>query len=215
MASISDEIRVRRGHENARYDREEILRIIDAGYFAHIAFCHRGRPVSVPMMYWRDDDHIYWHGSTKSRAMLASAGGEVCISVTHWDGLVFARSAFHHSANYRCVMMFGQAEAVPELEKAGSLHKLMERIAPGRDEQLRPMSQQELKATALLRIPIDRVSAKVRAGPPRGDPADAEWPIWEGIVPIAQRFERAVSAERSEADRTTPGNVRRLEGARI
>ncbi|XUU60827.1 pyridoxamine 5'-phosphate oxidase family protein [Erythrobacter sp. HA6-11] len=215
MTKQDEDVRVRRGHENASYDRREISQIIDAGYCAHIAFCHDTRPVCVPMMYWRQGDFIFWHGSTKSRAMLASAGDEVCITITHWDGLVFARSAFHHSANYRSVMIFGKAQAVPDDEKTAHLHALMERIAPGRDADLRPMSKQELKATALLRIPIDRVSAKMRFGPPRDDPADTDWPVWSGIVPVTQTLERAVSAAETEADNITPANIEALEGIKI
>ncbi|MEM6586576.1 MAG: pyridoxamine 5'-phosphate oxidase family protein [Pseudomonadota bacterium] len=215
MTPVADEIRVRRGHESASYDPDLIRKIIDAGYFAHIAFQHRGQPVCIPMMVWREEDFVYWHGSTKSRAMLAGAGEEVCITITHWDGLVFARSAFHHSANYRCVMLFGTAESVPEANKLAHLHTLMERIAPGRDDDLRPMTAQEIKGTALLRIPIDRVSAKVKSGPPRGDPADADWPVWEGVVPVAQTFQPAVSAALTEADRETPENIARLEGVSI
>ncbi|MEO0463386.1 MAG: pyridoxamine 5'-phosphate oxidase family protein [Pseudomonadota bacterium] len=215
MDTIADEIRVRRGHESASYDPEQIRQIIDAGYVAHVAFCHNGRPVCVPMIYWREGDFLMWHGSSKSRAMLASEGDRVCITITHWDGLVFARSEFHHSANYRCVMLFGEAQKVPDSQKSQSLHKLMERIAPGRDQALRPMSGQELKATVLLRISIDQVSAKIKSGPPKGDPADVDWPVWEGVVPIAQTFQPAVSADLTEADAVTPENIRRLEGAKI
>jgi nitroimidazol reductase NimA-like FMN-containing flavoprotein (pyridoxamine 5'-phosphate oxidase superfamily) len=215
MKAIPEQIRVRRGHESASYDDAEIKSIIDAGYIAHVAFVHNGLPVSVPMIYWREGDFVLWHGSTKSRAMLASAGDDVCLTITHLDALAFARSAFHHSANYRCVMLFGVAEPVPAEQKVASLHNLMERIAPGRDEHLRPMHDKELKATALLRIPIDQVSAKIKSGPPNGDPDDQNWPVWEGIVPIKQTFQTAISAGLTEVDLLTPDHIARLQGTKI
>ena len=215
MADISDELRVRRGHEAGRYDADTIIDILDRGYIAIIAFVHNDKPVAVPMIYWRKGDWLYWHGSTKSRAMLASSGDAVCVTVTHLDALVFARSAFHHSANYRSVMLFGTAETVPEAHKLSCLHALMERIAPGRDEQLRPMSGQELKATSLLRIPIDQASAKIKSGPPNGDPADVDWPVWEGVVPVTQTLGQAVSAGLTHADEVTPEHITSLQGKTI
>ena len=147
--------------------------------------------------------------------MLARAGQSVCITITHWDGLVFARSAFRHSAHYRCVMLFGEAQEVPEDEKTASLHTLMERVAPGRDAELRPMTEQELKATALLRVPINRVSAKIKQGPPTADPLDTDWPVWEGILPVAQIFQPAKSTGASSESYETPDNVERLVGTSI
>lgn len=215
MSKIPEQIRVQRGHESASYDDAKVKSIIDSGYIAHVAFVHESLPLSVPMIYWREGEHVVWHGSTKSRAMLASAGDNVCLTITHLDGLVFARSAFHHSANYRCVMLFGVAEPVPADRKAASLHNLMERIAPGRDKLLRPIHDQELKATALLRIPINRVSAKIKSGPPNGDPSDLNWPVWEGVVPVTQTLNPAISAGLTDADIETPDHISRLDGSVI
>ncbi|MEM7613065.1 MAG: pyridoxamine 5'-phosphate oxidase family protein [Pseudomonadota bacterium] len=197
-------IRARQNPDRASYEREDIHRILDAGYFAHLAFVHDGMPVNTPMMYWRDGDYVYWHGSTKSRAMTASEGDPVCIAVTHFDGLVFAKSAFHHSANYRSVMIFGNAESAPDIRKTEQLHALMERIAPGRDATLRPLRDNELRATKILRIPLDCVSAKVRSGPPVEDPRDVDWEVWTGVVPCKTQFTKPVGAGDGDNDLGAP-----------
>jgi nitroimidazol reductase NimA-like FMN-containing flavoprotein (pyridoxamine 5'-phosphate oxidase superfamily) len=181
----SDRVRVRRTHQRGHYDRETILRILDDGLHCHIGFIVDGGPVVIPTMYWHDADHLYFHGSRASRMMRTAEGQPVCVTVTHLDGLVLARSAFHHSANYRSVTLFGMAEPVEDAADCmAQLESMMERLVPGRWHRLRPVSHQELKATRILRVSLAEASAKIRAGPPAEDAEDLGWPIWAGLLPL-------------------------------
>lgn len=179
--------RVKRLPERGRYDRETIDAILDAGFICHVGYVIEGQPVVTPTSYWREGDHFYFHGSAASRT-LRTLGGEgirCCATVTHTDGLVLARSAFHHSVNYRSVMLFGVAELVTEPEtKRQALRAFVERLFPGRWDTLRPMTDQEMKATSVLRMEIDEASAKVRTGPPKDDEPDYALPIWAGVLPL-------------------------------
>jgi hypothetical protein len=152
----------------------------------HMGFAVDGSPFVVPTAYWREDDTVYVHGSSASRTLRSLRGGiEVCIAVTHLDGLVLARSGFHHSINYRSVMIFGTAELVEDAdEKMAALKAFMDRITPGRWDEVRPPDDQEFKATMVLRVPLEEVSAKVRIGPPIDDDEDYALPCWAGVVPL-------------------------------
>ncbi len=194
--ALSERVRVRRGHTKASYDEKLIHRILDASPVCHVGCIRNGIPVVTPTTHWRMGNRLYWHGSTASSSLRAQTHEDVCITVTHFDGFVAARSAFHHSANYRSVMMFGRPDAVesPE-EKESVLQAFMESLFPDRWTTLRPMTDQELKATALLWMPINEVSAKVRTGPPVDNDEDLDWPVWAGIVPYEGQFKppKAVS----------------------
>ncbi|MBY6068757.1 pyridoxamine 5'-phosphate oxidase family protein [Leisingera aquaemixtae] len=177
--------RLRRAHERGLYDRESVYQVLDAMPLAHIGYQIDGATSVLPTLQWREGDHVYWHGSAASRAIRAMAGAEVCLSVTCMDGYVLARSAFHHSVNFRSAMLFGVAEQVADEDaKAASLKAMVDRIFPGRWETLRPMNAQELKATAVLRMPIEEGAAKIRSGPPKDDEEDYALPIWAGVVPM-------------------------------
>jgi hypothetical protein len=148
-----------------------------------------GQPYVTPTSYWRHGDRLYWHGSSASR-MLRHLKGEVpvCVEVTHFDGFVLARSGFHHSINYRSVMAFGRAQLVSDDDKLGALEAFVERLFPGRWSELRPPTAQEIKATTVLRMALDLVSAKVRTGPPKDDEDDYALPIWAGVLPLESRL---------------------------
>lgn len=178
--------RVRRIPERGRYDRETIDAILDAGYVCCVGYVYDGKPYVTPTAYWRQGDHVYWHGAGASRMLRTLAqGAEVCLTTTQVDGLVLARSAFHHSLNYRSVMLFGTAEAIEEERaKTRALEEFVERLFPGRWRELRPATRQELQATAVLRLPISEASAKVRTGPPKDDDDDCAWPVWAGVLPV-------------------------------
>ena len=151
----------------------------------HVSYVLDGAPVVTPTIQWRQGDHIYWHGSSASRMIKKSAGADVCLAVTILDGMVMARSAFHHSVNYRSVMLFGNASVVEDRQLAeASLKIMVEGLFPGRWDMLRPMTDKELKATTVLSMPIDEASAKIRAGQPIDDDEDYELPIWAGVVPV-------------------------------
>jgi uncharacterized protein len=177
--------RVRRFPKRGRYDRATIASILDAGIMCHLAFTYDGVPACIPMLYWHDAKRIYVHGSRSGRLMTAIAGQSVCVTVTHLDGLVLARSAFHHSANYRSVCIFGVAQQIDgERERESQMRAMMERLFRGRWASLRPVRRKELKATRILAIPLSAVSAKVRTGPPEEDSSDLTWPVWGGVIPL-------------------------------
>jgi len=179
--------RVRRLPERGKYDRDTVYAILDAGLVCHVGYNIEGRPFVTPTAYWRDGDRLYWHGSAASRMLRAQAHGiPVCLTVTLLDGLVLARSAFHHSMNYRSVMAIGDAEMVEDPdEKLAALRAFVERVVPGRWAGLRPITAQEVKATSVLRLRLEEVSAKVRTGPPKDDDADYGLPVWAGVVPVS------------------------------
>ena len=177
---------VKRLAARGRYDRDTVYAILDAGLIAHIGHVVDGRPVVLPTAYWREGDHVYWHGSSKSRMIRAlEEGADACLEVTLVDGLVVARSAFHKSMNYRSVVLFGRPYKVTDPdEKLAKLRAFVERLYPGRWDRLRPVTRQELKATTVLGMAIGEGSAKVRTGPPVDDEADYALPIWAGVIPV-------------------------------
>lgn len=179
--------RVKRLPERGKYDRETVYAILDSALICHVGYSIDGHPYVTPTACWRDGEHLYWHGSSASRMLRVQAGGiPVCVTVTHLDGLVLARSAFHHSLNYRSVMAFGEAELIEQPEaKLAALRGFVERVVPGRWDILRPVTEQELKATKVLHLHLDEVSAKVRIGPPKDEDADYALPIWAGVVPLS------------------------------
>ena len=182
----NEKTRVRRLHERGHYDRETVHRILDAGFICHVGYLIDDQPYVTPTSYWREGERLYWHGSSASRMLRTVAQGiKVCLTVTHVDGLVIARSGFHHSINYRAVMAFGTAEKVEDdAHKLAALEAFVERLFPGRWATLRPVTPQELKATTVLSMPLDEVSAKVRVGPPKDDEEDYALPIWAGVLPL-------------------------------
>lgn len=178
--------RLRRAHEKGAYDRDSLHAVLDAMPMCHIGYVIDGKPSVLPTLQWREGDHVYWHGSAASRALRAMEGADVCMTVTLMDGYVMARSAFHHSVNHRSAMLFGQAEKVTDTAaKEQHLKTMIDQIFPGRWDSLRPMQDQEVKATAVLRMPIREGAAKLRSGPPVDDDADYALPIWAGVVPMS------------------------------
>lgn len=187
----SDRVRVRRLHERGRYDAANIHAILDAGYVCHVGFTlPDGQPMVIPTAYWREGDHLYIHGSSKSTMTQALAQGlPACVTVTHMDALVLARSAFHHSVNYRSVVALGRFTRIDDpAHKMQALEAFIERIAPGRWAEIRGPDAQEMKATMVLSMPLDEASAKLRSGPPKDDEPDMALDCWAGIVPFATGF---------------------------
>jgi nitroimidazol reductase NimA-like FMN-containing flavoprotein (pyridoxamine 5'-phosphate oxidase superfamily) len=183
-----DRTTVTRLPDRARYDAESIASILDSAFVCQIGFVVENEPVVLPTIYARVGDAVYLHGSTLARWLSNIAGAQVCFSVTLVDGIVFARSAFHHSLNYRSVVAFGRAQAVADAdEKLAALKAVVEGVQPGRWDDSRQPSESELRATTVLRIPLDRASAKIRSGPPGDASADYALPYWAGVVPLAQR----------------------------
>ena len=181
-----------RNPTRADYDRDVVNQIIDATPLCHVSYIIDGRPYVTPTLQWREGDTIYWHGSSASRFLRQIVGKDVCMAITHFDGLVLARSAFHHSINYRSVMLFGEATKIEDYEKNELLHNFVENLIPGRWENLRQMTDQEAKATTVFSMPIDEGSAKVRSGPPVDDDDDYSLPIWAGVLPLSQVLQEPV-----------------------
>ena len=178
---------VRRLPDRGHYDEVTIHAVLDAGFLAHIGFLtDTQQPVVIPTLFGRDGHKLYLHGSAASRMIRHLAQGvPACVTVTTVDGLVFARSAFHHSMNYRSVVAFGQARLLTEAdEKLHALAIISDHVAPGRWAAARPPNSQELKATGVLEFLIDEASAKIRSGPPKDDAEDLDWPVWAGVVPL-------------------------------
>jgi uncharacterized protein len=203
----TDRVRLRRMHERGRYDKDSLYAVLDAHFLCHVGYIIDGAPLVTPTLYWREDDYIYWHGSAASRMLKSVAGQPVCITVSHFDGFVMARSAFNHSVNYRSAMLFGDAELVenPE-EKTESLKAFLEGLFPGRWDAMRPMTVQELKATSVLRMKIDEVAAKARSGPP-GDPEDAHVPVWAGVLPFNVSSSEPIRDVRVPEGVTVPDHI--------
>jgi len=188
----TDMTRLRRAPKRGQFDRASINAILDATPLCHLGHVVDGRVVVIPTCHWRVDDRVYWHGSRLSRAMLAAEAEDVCLTVTHLDGMVLARSAFHHSANYRSAMIFGKPELMsPAEDKKGVLRAFIEGMFPGRWDMLRPYSRKEMNATTVLSLPIEEASAKVRSGPPIDLQEDLALPIWAGVIPTTTAMGRA------------------------
>lgn len=181
----SDRARLRRYHWLARYDRETINAILDAGMLCQVAYVIDGLPYVTPTNYWRIEDYVYWHGSSASRMLKAQAKGiPVCFSVTHIDGIVFSRAAYNHNVNFRSVMAFGNAEFCDDEVKRHALAVFTDGLAPGLWDHARQPTEQEWKATKVLRVKLDEVSCKVRTGPPIDEDDDYALDVWAGVVPL-------------------------------
>jgi hypothetical protein len=184
----SDRVRLRRKRERGVYERTVIDAILDEALIAHLGIAGAdGQPFVIPMLHARCGDVVYCHGSAAGRTLRAlAAGAPACLTVTLLDALVLARSAMHHSANYRSVMLLGEAAVVEQPEqKLAALEAIVEHIVPGRWADARPPSQNELKATSVLSIAIGEASAKIRTGPPLDDEEDYALSAWAGVIPFA------------------------------
>ena len=181
----SDRTRVRRLPKRGRYDRETLDAILDSAIVAHVAWVDEGQPYATPTIAWRQGDRLYWHGSSASRMLRATDGHAVCVTVTHLDGLVLARSGFNHSVNYRSAMVLGTAHLVTDQDEAErALQVFIEHLYPGRWAELRPMTRKEKKATTVLWMDLDEASAKIRADVNHDEPGDEAWPVWAGVIPL-------------------------------
>ncbi|MFD9356096.1 pyridoxamine 5'-phosphate oxidase family protein [Streptomyces sp. NPDC060031] len=188
-----------RSRDRARYDRETVHSILDQAYICHLGFVRDGAPVVLPTLFGRVGETLYIHGSTGSRPLLAAGksdpGLPVCVTVTHVDALVLARSAFHHSLNYRSVVVHGTAyQVTDEAECRMALDALVDQVVPGRSADSRPANAKELAATAVIRLDLTEVSAKLRTGGPNDDAEDLGLPYWSGVVPVAPAYGAPVPA---------------------
>ncbi|MDR3532973.1 MAG: pyridoxamine 5'-phosphate oxidase family protein [Rhodopila sp.] len=199
---ITNRNRVRRKPDRGRFDRQTVYDILDAAMVAHIAYVIDGQPYCTPTGFWREDDKLYWHGSSASRMIRSqSAGVPVCVTATHLDAIVLARSGFHHSVNYRSVMAFGTARLVTDPdEKTRALDGFVDRFFPGRSKEIRPATAQETKATSFVVMPIDEASGKIRSTHVMDDEEDYALPVWTARIPVRQ-----VLGEPEPCPRQLPG----------
>ena len=206
---ITERSRVRRLHERASFDRELINSILDAQPMCNVGYVIDGLPYVTTTLQWREGNHIYWHGSSASRALRNQNQADVCITVSILDGFVLARSGYHHTVNTRSVTLFGQAFKVegPE-EKHLLLGRFVNNLFPGRYETLRPDHQQDLKATTVLGLEIMEGSAKTRAGGPGDEDSDYALPIWAGAIPIHQVVGEPIADPRNLPGVEMPEHVR-------
>ena len=182
----SNRTRIRRVADNAHYDASTLHAILDAAYVCHVAFADDKGTHCIPTACWREGGHLYIHGSNGGRLIkLLAKGTQACVTVTHIDGLVLARSAFHHSMNYRSAVVYGCFE--PVADKAAALDNFMHHLAPGREHQARPGNPKELAATTVMRIALNEAACKVRAGGPQDDDEDMQHPVWAGVLPLVQQ----------------------------
>jgi nitroimidazol reductase NimA-like FMN-containing flavoprotein (pyridoxamine 5'-phosphate oxidase superfamily) len=193
---------IRRLSERARTERADLYAVLDAGLICHLGVVIDGSPRVLPTAYGRLDDTLYLHGSTANRSLLAADGQPACVTVTHLDALVCARSVFHHSMNYRSAVVYGTARIVnDEAERLAALRVIVEQLIPGRWDAARQPTRKELAATAVLALPLAEASVKVRTGPPSDDPEDYELDVWAGLVPARLEFGAA------EPDAQLPGGT--------
>jgi len=210
---VPGKIKVRRAPKKGRYDRASIDSVLDEGLLAHVAFLDDGEPVCIPMLHARIDDRVYIHGSTKSRMIRAlAAGAPACVTVTVVHGLVLARSAFEHSANYGSALLFGTFEAVEGAEeRMHAFEAFTEKLLPGRWDEVRHPNAKELKATEILALEIDEASAKLRTGGPDDDASpDAELDTWAGVLPILTSYGTPEPSPALRAGIDVSESVRRL-----
>ncbi|MET9595992.1 pyridoxamine 5'-phosphate oxidase family protein [Streptomyces sp. NPDC006516] len=189
-----------RSKARASYDKETVHSILDEAYLCHLGFIRDGAPVVLPTLFGRVGESLYVHGSTGSRPLRATGAGDpglaVCLTVTHVDGLVLARSAFHHSMNYRSVVVHGTARTVTDPEERRiALDAIVDQVVAGRSKDSRPADEKELAATAVIRLDLDEVSAKIRTGGPNDAPEDLALPYWAGVVPLAPGYAAPVPSD--------------------
>ncbi|NNF53753.1 MAG: pyridoxamine 5'-phosphate oxidase family protein [Acidimicrobiales bacterium] len=207
---LNEAIQIKRAADRGRYDTETINAIADAGLVAHVGTIRDGQPVVIPMFCVRDRDHLLLHGAPAAGVLRRARAEErtICVEMTLIDGLVLARSAFHHSMNYRSLVVIGiPDEVTEESEKAHALEMFVERLIPGRQADLRPNNQKEIQGTAVFRVSLEQASAKVRSGPPIDDDEDYELDIWAGVVPTRLAMDDPIDDPRLLPGVSVPANV--------
>jgi nitroimidazol reductase NimA-like FMN-containing flavoprotein (pyridoxamine 5'-phosphate oxidase superfamily) len=213
----SERSRIRQLRENARYDAASVHAVLDAGLVAHVGFVQDGEPRVIPMLYARDGERLYLHGASKARiTRLLASGAPVCATVTLLDGIVAARSAFNSSLHYRSVVVFGRARLLQaEAARLAALRAISEHAMPGRWDELRAPSEQELKATGVLELGIEAASAKVSDGPPEDAEEDYATPVWAGVVPLESRLGAPIPCPRLTPGVEVSPSIARLPGRRV
>ncbi|HZC39934.1 MAG TPA: pyridoxamine 5'-phosphate oxidase family protein [Streptosporangiaceae bacterium] len=209
--SATPRTRLGRHRERGRTDRADLFAVLDAGMICHLGIVQDGAPVVLPTAYGRVGETLYLHGSSANRTLLAAAGQQVCVTVTHLDGLVCARAVFSHSVNYRSAVIFGTARLVTsDDELLSALRAVTEQLIPGRWDAVRAPVRKELAATAAIAVPLTEASVKIRSGPPVDEPSDLDLKGWAGVVPAAVRFAEPVPDPALVPGTSVPAHIRDL-----
>jgi uncharacterized protein len=204
---------IQRLRERGRIDRAELDAVLTAGLVCHLGVVIDGAPVVLPTGYGRIEETLYLHGSSANRSLLLAAGQQICVTITLLDGLVCARAVFHHSMNYRSAVIFGEARLVEAAdEKLAALRAVTDHLVPGRWEHVREPTRKELAATAVIAVPLDEASVKIRAGGPKDDPEDYDSGIWAGVLPAALVFGPAEPDLALTGDIPVPDHISALAG---
>ncbi|WP_336944897.1 pyridoxamine 5'-phosphate oxidase family protein [Asaia sp. HN010] len=206
---VPDYAKARQG-KRARYDGATIHAILDTGLVGHVGFVAEERPMVMPMAYARCGDTLYLHGASKTRLM-GLDGLKICVTVTQLTGIVVARSTFHHSVNYRCAVVHGQARKVTGEEHARALDAITDHLLPGRSGEVRAMSVQELKATGVIAVDIEAASAKMRTGPPVEDPVDLPSTLWGGVLPVVTALGTGIQDAHTPEGTLPPDSLRKAQ----
>jgi len=209
--------KVKRAHERGHYDHETVHAVLDSSPFCHVAYVIDGQPYTTPTLKWRVGSTLFWHGSSASKMLRnQKSGARVCLTVTHFDGYVMARSPFHHSANYRSAMAFGTAHSIDDqAEKEAALHVMMEQLFAGRWDDVRSNTDQELKATTVLCMEIEEAAAKIRTGGPIDDEEDYDLGCWAGVIPIVATFGTPIDDDRLASGIEYPDYLKGLPGTSL
>lgn len=213
MRKPTKKTKVTRSPKRGHYDKATIHRILDEAFLAHVGIVHEGYPVVIPMLFGRDGDKIYLHGSSASRLMKDMESGiEVCATVTNVHGIVLARSAYHHSMNYSSAVLFGTARKISEEgAKLHALKVLSDHLLPGRWEDVRGPNDLEMRATMVLELAIDEASAKIRTGDPVDEPEDYALSVWAGILPIGKHYGKPIPDALLNSDIPLPKYLLKVE----
>ena len=202
---------VKRNARRAEYDRDALLDILSAEQICHVAYVLHGEPRQIPTLYFHDGNYLYLHGNRQAALLKhLAAGGEACITVTGVDGLVVARSGFHCSMNYRSVTVFGRGEAVTGDAHVEALDRFVAALVPGHEKAVRPHTAQEIAATAVVRVPLDEMGAKVRSGDPIDDEGDLDSDVWAGVIPLRVSAGSPVSSGDLKVGVITPEYIKKL-----
>ena len=212
--SATERTRLRRHSERGKTEYADLLAVLDAGMICHLGVVVNGVPLVLPTAYGRIGDTMYLHGSSANRSLHAADGNEVCVTVTHLDGLVCARAVFSHSVNYRCAVVIGTARIViDEAERLAGLRAVTEQLIPGRWDAVRAPTRKELAATSVLAVSLGEASVKIRTGPPGDEPEDLDLPVWAGVVPMTTSFGEPEPDPALRPGITAPGHIRARAGA--
>lgn len=209
----SENVRVKRGLNRASYEESVVHEVLDSTWLAHVGTVRDGQPVVIPMFYVRDGNSLLLHGAPASGVIRRGRGQKVCITVTQLDGFVLARSAFHHSVNFRCAVVIGEAELVEDdEEKEAALDLFINNLVPGRAEQLRPTTEKEVRGTHVLRVSLDEASTKIRGGDPVDDEEDYALDMWAGVVPLNHTMGQPIADSRLRPGIDLPDNLKEFTG---